>query len=98
MTKRLIKKLVHVGKYVAEVEVEMTYTDDDWSPYLSVDDAMKLDDVREALRHENFETAQKLSRYIRSPRSQFDAFSLLNTSEAKTSDVFYSPGYNSIHD
>jgi hypothetical protein len=25
-------------------------TDDEWSPYLSVEDAYKLDDVREALR------------------------------------------------
>jgi hypothetical protein len=49
MAKRHVKKLVHVGEYAAEVEVEMIYTDDDWSPYLSLDDAMKLDDVREAL-------------------------------------------------
>ena len=68
MTKRHVKKLVHVGEYAAEVEVEMIYTDDDWSPYLSLDDAMKLDDVREALRHQDFETAQKLSRvYTLSP-------------------------------
>lgn len=68
MTKRHVKKLVHVGEYAAEVEVEMIYTDDDWSPYLSLDDAMKLDDVREALRRKDFETAQKLSRvYTLSP-------------------------------
>ena len=68
MTRRHVKKLVHVGEYAAEVEVEMIYTDDDWSPYLSLDDAMKLDDVREALRHQDFETAQKLSRvYTLSP-------------------------------
>jgi len=68
MTKRHVKKLVHVGEYAAEVEVEMIYTDDDWSPYLSLDDAMKLDDVREALGRQDFETAQKLSRvYTLSP-------------------------------
>jgi hypothetical protein len=50
-----------MGEYVAEVDVEMIYTDDDWSPYLSLDDAMKLDDVREALRRRDFETAQKLA-------------------------------------
>jgi hypothetical protein len=61
MTKRRISKLVHMGEYVAEVEVEMIYTDDDWSPYLSLDDAMKLDDVREALQRRDFETAQKLA-------------------------------------
>lgn len=62
MTKRHISKLVHIGEYVAEVEVDMLYTDDDWSPYLSLNDAMKLDDVREALQRHDFETAQKLSR------------------------------------
>ena len=68
MTKRIVKKLVHVGEYAAEVDVEMFYTDDDWSPYLSLGDAMKLDDVREALLRKDFETAKKLSRvYTLSP-------------------------------
>ena len=43
-------KLVNVGKYVAMVDVELTVTEDDWSPYLSVEDALKLDDVRTALQ------------------------------------------------
>lgn len=43
-------KLVNVGKYVAVVDVVLTVTEDDWSPYLSVEDAFKLDDVRVALQ------------------------------------------------
>ena len=62
MMKKRIAKLVHLGEYVAEVEVELLYTDDEWSPYLSVEDATKLDDVREALRRKDFTTAQKLAR------------------------------------
>lgn len=62
MTKRQITKLVHVGEYVAEVGLELIYTDDDWSPYISLDDATKLDDVREALKRKDFETAQRLAR------------------------------------
>ena len=50
MKTRHYTKLVHEGKYVAEVEVELIETDSGWSPYLSLDDAFKLDDVREALR------------------------------------------------
>ena len=50
MTKRQISKLVHVDEYVAKVEVELIYADDEWSPYLSVEDATKLDDVRRALQ------------------------------------------------
>ena len=68
MTKRQIVKLIHVGEYAAEVRVDLLYTDDDWSPYLSLDDAAKLDDVREALQQKDFETAQKLARvYMLSP-------------------------------
>ncbi len=62
MTKKRISKLVHIDNYVAEVDVELIYTDDGWSPYLSVDDAMKLDDVREALRQKDFAMATKLAR------------------------------------
>jgi hypothetical protein len=62
MTKKQATKLIHVDEYAAEVDVELIYTDDDWSPYLSVNDAMKLDDVREALRQKDFATAIKLAR------------------------------------
>ncbi len=43
-------KYVHAGQYVAEVEVLLVEDDTDWSPYLGIEDAYKLDDVREALR------------------------------------------------
>lgn len=62
MTKKQVSKLIHVDEYVAEVDVELIYADDDWSPYLSVADAMKLDDVREALGQKDFQTATKLAR------------------------------------
>ncbi|MEW6092504.1 MAG: hypothetical protein AB1531_00930 [Chloroflexota bacterium] len=62
MTKKQTTKLIRFGEYAAEVDVELVYTDDEWSPYLSVDDAMKLDDVREALRQKDFVTATKLAR------------------------------------
>lgn len=50
MKKRRRTKLVHEGAYVAEVDVELMETEDDWSLYLSLNDAYKLDDVRDALR------------------------------------------------
>jgi len=50
MRTRRHTKLIHEGQYVAEVEVELIETDEGWSPYLSLDDAYKLDDVRAALR------------------------------------------------
>ncbi len=55
-------KLVHEGQYVAEVEVELIQTDAGWSPYLSLEDAYKLDDVREALRRKDVGAASRLAR------------------------------------
>ena len=65
MTKRRISKLVHEGDYVAEVEVELIYTDEGWSPYLSLSDAQKLDEVREALRRGELEVAARLAARVR---------------------------------
>lgn len=65
MTKRHYKKLVHECDYVAEVDIELIDTDDEWTPYLSLEDAEKLDDVREALRRGDIKTASKLSKVYR---------------------------------
>jgi hypothetical protein len=62
MNKRRHTKLVREGQYVAEVEVELIEAEDDWSPYLSLDDAHKLDDVREALRRADIPAASRLAR------------------------------------
>ena len=48
--KRSQTKLVREGKYVAEVDIELIETDGGWSLYLSLEDAYKLDAVRDALR------------------------------------------------
>ncbi len=61
MTKRKRIKLVHEGKYVAEVQVEVEYDETGWSPYLSVGDTYKLDDVRNALREGDVEAASRLA-------------------------------------
>jgi hypothetical protein len=55
-------KLVHEGQYVAEVDVELIQADTGWSPYLSLEDAYKLDDVREALRRKDVGAASRLAR------------------------------------
>jgi hypothetical protein len=43
-------ELIHEGRYAAEVPVELIEDDTGWSPYLSLEDAQKLDAVRLALR------------------------------------------------
>ena len=62
MTRRKRTKLVHEGSYVAEVEVELLEEPEGWSPYLSLEDAYRLDDVREALRRGDVKTAARHSR------------------------------------
>lgn len=62
MRKKHHTKLVHEGDYVAEIDVELIYTDEGWSPYLSLDDAQKLDEVREALRKGDLKTASQQAR------------------------------------
>jgi hypothetical protein len=49
MSARSISRLVRGGEFVAEVDVELLEADGGWAPYLRLEDACKLDDVREAL-------------------------------------------------
>jgi len=62
MRTRKKTKYVHEGHYVAELDVELIDDDTEWSPYLSVDDAYKLDDVRTALRAGDLKSASKHAR------------------------------------
>ena len=62
MNSKRYTKLVHEGKYVAEVDVELIETDSGWSPCLSLDDAFRVDDVREALRRGDIRTASRHAR------------------------------------
>ena len=62
MKKRKHTKLVQEGKYVAEVDIELIDTPEGWSPYLALEDAYKLDDVREALRNGDLDAASRIAR------------------------------------
>lgn len=56
------KKLIREGQYLVEVEVELIDTDEDWSPYLSLEDAYKLDDARAALHRGDLKSAARFGR------------------------------------
>jgi hypothetical protein len=62
MSRQLHTKLIHEGQYAAEVEVTLIETDEGWSPYLSLEDAQKLDTVRKALRRGDLKQASQLAR------------------------------------
>ncbi len=55
-------KYIHEGKYVAEVDVDLIEADDEWAPYLSVEDAERLEEVRDLLREGNLRAATRRAR------------------------------------
>ncbi len=58
MTKTITKR-VRAGNYMAEVKVELIPDDGSWGPYLSANDALKLDRVRQALKQGDIAAASK---------------------------------------
>ena len=62
MTTEPSVELVREGRYAAEVDVTLIETGQGWSPYLSFEDATKLDEVRLALRRGDVAAASKLAR------------------------------------
>jgi len=62
MTTRHHTKLVHEGNYAAEVDVYLIEDNTGWSPYISLEDAYKLDDVRDALRRRDVKSASRSAR------------------------------------
>ena len=57
-------RLVREGNFAAEVEVTLLETDGGWTPYLSIEDAYRLDDVRDALRAGDVKRASRLARRV----------------------------------
>jgi hypothetical protein len=58
-------KLVREGSLIAEVDVELIQSDQPWAPYLSVEEARKLDEVRLALQKNDVVAAMKYARVFR---------------------------------
>ena len=62
MKERTKTKYIHEGRYVAEVVVSLHEDDTGWAPYMTVEDAYRLDDAREALRRKDFGAAAQYGR------------------------------------
>jgi hypothetical protein len=75
MSHRQMTRLVREGDYIAEVSVDLIEAEGGWSPYLTLDDAYRLDDIRDALRRGDMRTASRMARVYRlTPvESQLDA-------------------------
>jgi hypothetical protein len=59
---RKTTKLIHEGKYAAEVPIELLYSEDSWSPTMSLEDARKLETVQLALQRGDVAAAAKHGR------------------------------------
>lgn len=62
MRKRRSSKLIRENQYVVEIDIELMDAKEGWAPYMSLDDALKLDDVRSALRRGDLKVASQLGR------------------------------------
>ena len=61
MSTKTTKRLVREGDFVAEVDVHLIDAEGGWAPYLSLDDAYRLDDVRQALQSGDIQRASQLA-------------------------------------
>ena len=59
---RQTTEIIHEGRYAAEVPVDLHYSDENWSPTMSLADAKKLEAVRLALRRGDIAEAAKYGR------------------------------------
>ena len=64
MNTRSSKRLIREGDLVAEVAVNPVEAEGGWAPYLSLDDAYKLDEVRYALRTGDVTRATQLATQV----------------------------------
>ncbi len=64
MNTKSTKRLVREGDLVAEVDVALVEEPGGWAPYLSLDDAYRLDDVRDALRAGDVTRAARLGSHV----------------------------------
>ena len=65
MSHRQTTRLVREGDYIAEVSVDLIEAEGGWSPYLTLDDAYRLDDLRDTLRRGDMRTASRMARVYR---------------------------------
>jgi len=64
MTAKKKIKLIHEGRFAAEVEADLIDDETGWAPYLSVADARKLDAVRFALKAGGSQTLRRLHVFL----------------------------------
>jgi hypothetical protein len=62
---RTSTRSAHEGDHAAEIEVDLIEDETGWSPYLSLEDALKIDKVRRALLSGDIKTASTRAKVCR---------------------------------
>ena len=62
MHTRKQKKFLIEGNYVAEIEVNVIDSDKGWAPYISLEDALKMDKIRKALKKGDLKSIKNLAK------------------------------------
>jgi hypothetical protein len=65
MNKKQHTKYIHEGSYVAEVDIDLIENEENWAPYISIEDSFKLDDIRNALKKGDIKKASQLGRIFK---------------------------------
>lgn len=55
-------EFIHEGHFAAEVDIELHYDQEGWSPTMSLSDARKVESMRHALRRSDLAEAVKFGR------------------------------------
>ena len=59
------KKLIRDGDLVAEVQIELSDDHEEWGPTMSLSDARKVDEVRDAMRRHDYDAVRQIARLYR---------------------------------
>jgi hypothetical protein len=62
---RKSNKLIRDGDLVAEIEIEISDSEDPWGPTMSYNDAQKIDQVRDAMKRHDYGTVRSIGRLYR---------------------------------
>lgn len=65
MKQHKARRLIRDGDLVAEVEIELEGHDHEWGPTMSMDDALKLDAVRNAMRDKDYDAVHNIGKLYR---------------------------------
>lgn len=63
--KKRQERFVHVGDFVARLEIDLIFNEDSWTPCISLEDAKKMDKIRLLLQKGDYKSASENAEIFR---------------------------------